>query len=93
MKIPWAGKQRRYSVAVYLAGVAVECLLLACRIRKNPEFESRYDLRSLLRPEEVLSRYRPEERLTGLGPEERLTGHRRDHLPRTRRGFSPLIFQ
>ncbi len=42
-------KQRRYSAAIYLAGVAVECLMLAYRIREKPEFESRHDLRSLLR--------------------------------------------
>ncbi len=42
-------KQRRYSAAIYLAGVAVECLMLAYGIRENPEFESRHDLRSLLR--------------------------------------------
>jgi hypothetical protein len=42
-------KQRRYPAAIYLTGVAVECLLLAYRTRENPEFESRHDLISLLR--------------------------------------------
>ena len=41
--------ERHYPEAVYFAGVAVECLLLAYRTRENPEFESRHDLRRLLK--------------------------------------------
>ncbi len=41
--------ERHYPAAIYLAGVAVECLLLAYRTRKNPEFESRHDLRTLFK--------------------------------------------
>lgn len=35
--------------AHYLAGVAVECLLRAYRARRDPHFESRHDLRRLLK--------------------------------------------
>ncbi len=55
-------KQRRYPAAIYLAGVAVECLLLAYKIRRNPEFESRHDLRSLLRESGMTDFIRPGER-------------------------------
>ena len=41
--------ERHYPEAIYFAGIAVECLLLAYRIRENPEFESRHDLRKLLK--------------------------------------------
>ena len=41
--------EKHYAEAVYFAGVGVECLLLAYRIRENPEFESRHDLRSLFK--------------------------------------------
>lgn len=40
---------QHYPTAIYLAGVAVECLLLAYRTRENIEFESRHDLRSLFK--------------------------------------------
>ncbi len=40
---------QHYPEAIYFAGVAVECVLLAYRTRENPEFESRHDLKSLLR--------------------------------------------
>ncbi len=40
---------KRYAAAIYLAGVSVECLLIAYKTRKNAEFESRHDLVSLLR--------------------------------------------
>ena len=40
---------KRYAAAIYLAGVAVECLLIAYKTRKNAEFESRHDLVGLLR--------------------------------------------
>jgi hypothetical protein len=41
--------ERHYPEALYFAGVAVECLLLAYKTRQNPEFESRHDLRKLLK--------------------------------------------
>ncbi|QTA83859.1 HEPN domain-containing protein [Desulfonema limicola] len=40
---------QHYPAAIYIAGVAVECLLLAYRSRENPEFENRHDLRSLFK--------------------------------------------
>jgi len=40
---------KRYAAAIYLAGVAVECLLIAYKTRENAEFESRHDLVNLLR--------------------------------------------
>jgi HEPN domain-containing protein len=41
--------EQHYPEAVYFAGVAVECLLLAYKTRREPEFESRHDLRKLLK--------------------------------------------
>ncbi|QTA92650.1 HEPN domain-containing protein [Desulfonema magnum] len=41
--------ERHYPEAIYFAGVAVECLLLAYRTRENSDFESRHDLRKLLK--------------------------------------------
>ncbi len=55
-------KQRRYPAAIYLAGVAVECLLLAYKTRENPVFESRHDLRNLLRESGMFSFIRPKDR-------------------------------
>ncbi len=37
-----------YASAIYLAGVAVECILRAYRLRVDPEFDRRHDLRQLL---------------------------------------------
>lgn len=55
-------KQKRYPAAIYLAGVAVECLLLAYKTRENPGFESRHDLRSLLKESGMIGFIRPKER-------------------------------
>ena len=55
-------KQRRYPAAIYLAGVAVECLLLAYQTRANPVFESRHDLRNLLRESGMSGFIRPKDR-------------------------------
>jgi hypothetical protein len=38
----------RYSFSLYAAGLAVESLLRAYRVLRNPEFEERHDLRQLL---------------------------------------------
>ncbi|HAO19892.1 MAG: hypothetical protein BWK80_24340 [Desulfobacteraceae bacterium IS3] len=46
---------QHYTEAIYLAGVAVECILLAYRIRENSEFESRHDLKNLLRESGIAS--------------------------------------
>lgn len=37
------------SAAIYVAGVAVECMLRAYRMKRDPEFDSRHDLADLLR--------------------------------------------
>lgn len=39
----------RFSAAIYVTGVAVECMLLAYRTRIEPHFESRHDLKDLLK--------------------------------------------
>lgn len=41
--------ERRYFLAHYFAGVAVECLLRAYLLRISPEFDSRHDLYQLAR--------------------------------------------
>ncbi len=38
-----------YASAIYLAGVAVECILRAYRVRADPEFDARHDLPELLK--------------------------------------------
>jgi len=55
-------KQRRYPAAIYLAGVAVECLLLAYKTRENPVFESRHDLGNLLKESGIAEFIRPKDR-------------------------------
>ncbi|MBM3957739.1 MAG: HEPN domain-containing protein [Gemmatimonadetes bacterium] len=39
----------RYALAHYVAGLAVECMLRAYRVRVDPQFDSRHDLRELCR--------------------------------------------
>lgn len=39
----------RYAVAIYVAGVAVECLLRAYRLKKTNEFDERHDLSELMK--------------------------------------------
>jgi hypothetical protein len=55
-----------YSSAIYLAGVAVECILRAYRLRVDPEFDSRHDLRRLLSAS-GLQAYVPEKRRADVG--------------------------
>lgn len=40
-------EQEHFARAHYLAGVAVECILRAYRVRANPEFDARHDIRAL----------------------------------------------
>ncbi|TAK27090.1 MAG: HEPN domain-containing protein [Myxococcaceae bacterium] len=40
---------RRYADCIYLSGLAVEAMLRAYRYRRDPEFDSRHDLASLLK--------------------------------------------
>lgn len=51
----------RYVPAIYLAGVSVECLLRAYRIRKNPQFDSKHDLSSLLKESGIADFIRPKD--------------------------------
>ena len=37
------------SASIYVAGVAVECILRAYRMKRDPEFDSRHDLADLLK--------------------------------------------
>ena len=39
---------QRYAFSLYAAGLAVESMLRAYRLRKNPEFDERHDLQRLL---------------------------------------------
>lgn len=41
-------EQERYPECVYLAGVAVECILRAYRMRSDPQFDAKHDLEQLL---------------------------------------------
>ena len=68
----WAAQERveaanhlhaaaKYATAIYLAGVAVECILRAYRVRDDPHFDSRHDLQHLLMAS-GLQKYVPEKR-------------------------------
>ena len=48
-------KECRFSAAIYLAGVGIECLLKAYIVRQNPEFDERHDLRDLLKSSDLMS--------------------------------------
>ena len=39
----------RYAESMYLSGLAVECLLRACALRRSPTFDARHDLPRLLK--------------------------------------------
>ena len=52
-------EQKKYVAAIYIAGVAVECLLRAYMKRKSPHFESRHDLQSLLKESGLMDFIRP----------------------------------
>ncbi len=48
-------KDSRFSSAIYLAGVGIECLLRAYIVRQNPEFDERHDLHDLLKSSDLKS--------------------------------------
>jgi HEPN domain-containing protein len=54
-------RARRYVLAHYLAGVAVECILRAYRYRRDPEFDARHDLYRLLHSSGMIQALRPDE--------------------------------
>lgn len=60
--------ERRYAEAIYLAGLAVECILLAYKIRENREFESRHDIISLLKESGITGfiRHQDQRRISAL---------------------------
>ena len=43
----WLIRNDRFVAAIYFAGLAVECLLRAYRMRSNPQFDQRHDLSDL----------------------------------------------
>ena len=45
----------RYALAMYVAGLAVECLLRAYMVRRKREFESRHDLLLLFKESGILN--------------------------------------
>jgi len=45
--------QQRFSGAIYFAGVAVECLLRAYILRKDPTFDERHDLSDMFKRSEL----------------------------------------
>jgi HEPN domain-containing protein len=62
--------RQRHGLSMYVAGLAVECLLRAFRARKDAAFDSRHDLQLLFRQSGILRLH--EDRLESLGyePEE-----------------------
>ena len=48
-----------FAAAIYFAGVGVECLLRAYRVRDNTVFDARHDLAELLRQSRLLSFVEP----------------------------------
>ncbi len=51
--------QKEYVLAIYIAGVAVECLLKAYLRRKTPHFKSKHDLPNLLKESGLMDFIRP----------------------------------
>ncbi len=49
-----------YGAAHYWAGVAVECMLRAYRLREDPQFDSRHDLVALVKQARLYDFVRPE---------------------------------
>jgi len=54
--------QQRFAAAIYFAGVAVECLLRAYILRRDPAFEARHDLYDMFKRSELVDFVRPGER-------------------------------
>ena len=58
---------KRYSAAIYFAGVSIECLLRAFITRKDPQFDPRHDLRELYKKAQLQALIPPEKhRQAGL---------------------------
>jgi HEPN domain-containing protein len=65
-----------YALAMYAAGLAVECLLRAYMVKRKREFESRHDLLLLFKESGILTVNADKLRAKGL-TEEQLLEHRR----------------
>ena len=59
-----------YALAMYCAGVAVECLLRAFRWHKDPSFEGRHDLEDLLKSSDLLRIHDDHMRRKGVSEEQ-----------------------
>lgn len=59
-----------YALAMYTAGVAVECLLRAYLLKRNRQFESRHDLLLLFKESGVLHVDRDKLKARGLTDEQ-----------------------
>jgi len=59
-----------YALAVYIGGLAVECMLRAFRFSKDTSFEGRHDLEDLLRASEFLSINQDRSRKRGFSQAE-----------------------
>src|SRR5262245_62663869 len=65
-----------YALAMYAAGLAVECLLRAYIVKRKREFESRHDLLLLFKESGILTLYRA--RLAEAGwTEEQIDAHQK----------------
>jgi len=56
--------EKRYAASIYFSGVAVECLLRAYRMRKDPSFDSRHNLGDLVQASSVTEFLIPQDRRT-----------------------------
>ena len=59
-----------YALAMYCAGLAVECILRAFRWRKDQSFEGRHDLEDLLKASRLLALHDEHMRRKGVSPEK-----------------------
>jgi HEPN domain-containing protein len=59
-----------YALAMYAAGVAVECLLRAYRLKVDPSFESRHDLLLLLKESRMLGMGQDRLKARGMSAQE-----------------------
>ncbi len=65
-----------YALAMYAAGLAVECMLRAYLVKRNREFQSRHDLLLLFKESGILNLDADKMKAKGLS-EEQVRDHRR----------------
>lgn len=63
-------ERQRWGLAMYVAGLAVECLLRAFRCWRDPVFDSRHDLRLLFRESGIMRLHQDRLERRGLSLEE-----------------------